>query len=62
MGDRTRQTYERNRLETKGVFKNVWVVCKCPFCGKEHKEMMAKQPLVMPRRYCPLHSRLREES
>lgn len=37
------------------------VQAKCPFCGTYHFITVSKQPVFMPREYCPLHLRLQEE-
>jgi hypothetical protein len=38
------------------------VVCKCPFCGTPHIEKFQNVPTVQPRRYCPDHRFMRDES
>lgn len=51
----------RERIRDKSYNRGEKVQCKCPVCGIYHMVEMAKQPVFMPRIYCKLHERYREE-
>lgn len=41
--------------------QKVYVLAKCPYCGRVHDVLMSRKPLVMPRIYCRDHEWCRDE-
>lgn len=41
--------------------QKVYVLAKCPYCGRVHDVLMSRKPLVMPRIYCRAHEWCRDE-